>query len=206
MAAAAYAALTEFERLAALLPLAPRLTDRVDVAAALAHRHQHSRDLLEHLREAGRTRPEAAATALAALTAPIDDARNRVASSDWWEALAATALSAPLTEELFTAILGGQSPDADASDAARPSEELTEVDGAGTGADGNAPAAWAAQRLRNALREDPVLAARIAMWGRRLAGEAIVLAREFGGEDYPELADRLAASHARRLADLGLAD
>ena len=32
-----------------------------------------------------------------------------------------------------------------------------------------------------------------------------MLAREFGGERYPELADKLAVSHARRLEDLGLA-
>lgn len=181
--AAAYAALIEVERLAALLPLAPGLTDRLDLAAVLAQRQERSRELLERLREADGTGPEAAVTALAELTAPIDDARSRVESSDWWEALTVTALSAPLTDELFAALL---------SDPA-------------AGTDGNASAAWAAQRLRNALREDPVLASRIAMWGRRLVGEVIMLAREFGGEEYPQLADRLAASHARRLADLELA-
>jgi hypothetical protein len=66
-------------------------------------------------------------------------------------------------------------------------------------------ARWAASRLRAAIDSDPVLAARLALWSRRVVGEAIVLARVFGAERYRELSEKLAASHAARLGELGLA-
>lgn len=188
--AAAYAALAEFERLTALLPLAPGLADRMAVAEVIAQRYARYRELLERAGAAGDPQP-----AMAAAAPAIEDALRRVESEDWWQALAAAVFGGALTDELFEIMLGDQ------AGAAEP-----EQDGAASaGVEAKAADAWAAQRLRAALAEDPVLAARIAMWGRRLVGEAIVLAREFGGERYPELADRLAASHARRLEDFGLA-
>jgi hypothetical protein len=188
--AAAYAALAEFERLTALLPLAPGLADRMAVAEVIAQRYARYRELLERAGAAGDPQP-----AMAAAAPAIEDALRRVESEDWWQALAAAVFGGALTDELFEIMLGDQ------VGAAEP-----EQDGAASaGVEAKAADAWAAQRLRAALAEDPVLAARIAMWGRRLVGEAIVLAREFGGERYPELADRLAASHARRLEDFGLA-
>ena len=193
--AAIYAALAELERLATLLPLAPSLADRMGVAEVIAQRHGRYRELLDRFGEAGDPRP-----AMAAAAPALDDARRRVESTDWWEALAATLLGAALTDELFEILVGG--PIGAAAAAAAEPERIGE---ASAGVDANADEEWAARRLRAALAEDAVLAARIAMWGRRLVGEAIVLAREFGGERYPELADKLAVSHARRLEDLGLA-
>jgi len=188
--AAAYAALAEFERLTALLPLAPGLADRMAVAEVIAQRYARYRELLERAGGAGDPQP-----AMTAAAPAIEDARRRVESEDWWQALAAAVLGGALTDELFEIMLG------DRAEAAEPEQEGA----ASADVEAKAADAWAAQRLRAALADDPVLAARIAMWGRRLVGEAIVLAREFGGERYPELADRLAASHARRLEDFGLA-
>jgi hypothetical protein len=226
-AAATYAALTEIERLAALIPAAPVLADRMAVADVISQRYGRYRELLEEF-EGGRGRQSAMAQAAPA----IDEARRRVEPGDWWEGLAAVALCAPLTDELFGALLGGDAvvfdgaaafDEAEALDDAELTDEALEVP-----ADAVAPAdlvlasavsadavvdavlvdgaaRWAAQRLHAAIDGDPVLAARIALWGRRLVGEAIVLCREFGGERYPELADRLAANHVLRLAGLGLA-
>lgn len=188
--AAAYAALAEFERLTALLPLAPGLADRMAVAEVIAQRHERYRELLERFGGAADPQPGMLAAAPA-----IEDARRRVEPEDWWQALAAAVLGGALTDELFEIMLGGR---AEAGEPAQDGDASADVEA-------KAADAWATQRLRAALADDPVLAARIAMWGRRLVGEAIVLAREFGGERYPELADRLAASHARRLEDLGLA-
>ena len=191
--AAIYAALAELERLAALLPLAPGLADRMGVAEVIAQRHERYRELLGRFGEAGDPQ-----SAMAAAAPALDDARRRVESTDWWEALAATLLGAALTDELFEILVGGPSGVAVAAEPERAGE-------ASVGVDANVDEPWATRRLRAALAEDAVLAARIAMWGRRLVGEAIVLAREFGGERYPELADKLAVSHARRLENLGLA-
>jgi hypothetical protein len=180
-AAAVYAAFAEFERLAALLPLAPSLSDRMAVAQLITHRHAHYRGLVERVQEV--SDPQAGA-GMAAVAAPIDEARRRVESTDWWEALTAVALCGPLTDELFGFLVGSAQ------------RAAAEVDGV---------AAWAMQRVRSAVDQDPVLAARLAMWARRLVGEAIVLTRQFGGNRFPELADRLAEAHSSRLAALGLA-
>jgi len=194
--AAAYAALAELERLVALLPIAPGLADRMAVADVIAQRHGRYRELLGRFGEAGDVKSADAQSIMAAAAPALDDARRRVVAADWWEALAAALLGAALTDELFEALVG--EPAGAAAELGRDGEVPASVDA-------NVAEAWATQRLRAALAEDAVLAARIAMWGRRLVGEAIVLAREFGGERYPELADSLAVSHARRLEDLGLA-
>ena len=175
-AAAAYAALVEVERLAALLAAARELADRMAVAAVIAQRNARLRDALD--RYAAPDPQEG----MASVAPPLDDARQRVEPADWWEGLAVVALSAPLTDELFAA--------------------LTSDD---ANADADHTTHWAADRLRAAIGEDPVLAARLALWGRRLVGEVIVLARVFGGDRYRELAEFLAARHATRLDELGLA-
>jgi tRNA-(MS[2]IO[6]A)-hydroxylase MiaE-like protein len=192
-AAAAYAALVEIERLAALVASAPGLNDRITLAEMIAQRYARFRDLLQ--RYAALDASEGMASAAPAL----DDARRRVESADWWEGLAVVALSAPLTDELFAALAGGDASSRPGSDGSGP---------AGPALDDVGPDSvtrWAADRLRAAIGEDPVLAARLMLWGRRLVGESIVLARVFGGERYRELAEQLATSHARRLDELGLA-
>jgi tRNA-(MS[2]IO[6]A)-hydroxylase (MiaE)-like len=181
-AAAAYAALVEIERLAALLASAPALTDRMALAEVIAQRHARFRGVLDRL--AARDPQQQLTSAAPAL----DDARRRVEPGDWWEGLAAVALFAPLTDELFTVLIS------DGIDVGVPEDAAAD-----------AAALWAAERLRPAIDTDPVLAARMALWGRRLVGEAIVLARVFGGERYRELADRLAVRHDSRLDELGLA-
>ena len=99
--AAIYAALAELERLAALLPLAPGLADRMGVAEVIAQRHERYRELLGRFGEAGDPQ-----SAMAAAAPALDDARRRVESTDWWEALAATLLGAALTDELFEILVG----------------------------------------------------------------------------------------------------
>lgn len=188
-AAALYAALTEFERLAALAPLAPELADRLAVADAVGARYQRLHGALERLGIAGGVPPDAAAS-VGGSAAAIDDARRRTATVDWWEGLIAADLCGVLSDELFGA-LGDDADEADEANGepadARPAVPVLPV-----------------ERIHAALADDPVLAARLALWGRRLAGESIVLARIFGAQRYPELADRLALAHAARLAELGL--
>ncbi|MGH3416963.1 MAG: ferritin-like fold-containing protein [Actinocrinis sp.] len=179
-AAGLYAALTEVERLAALLPLAPDLSDRMKVSDLLAERHARYRALLDGL--GGASDPK---TGMAAAAPAVDDARRRVAADDWWEGLVTVALCVPLTDELFKAL-------------------VAENGVAGEGASDVDP--WPVQQLRAATEADEQLRARIALWARRVVGEAIVLAREFGGDRYLELADLLAANHAKRLAAFGLDD
>jgi hypothetical protein len=78
------------------------------------------------------------------------------------------------------------------------------------------------ERLKAALADDPRLASRLALWARRLLGEALTLAQRVSLE-YPLLGGlsglddsgakelvgaltvELAANHSRRMAGLGLA-
>ena len=82
----------------------------------------------------------------------VDAARARVAPSTWWEALVVAVVWVPLVDVLATG-----------TDPAAPADR-----------DG-----WAVWRLREAMEADPVLGARLVLWGRRLGGEAIALAADF---------------------------
>ncbi|HEU5332592.1 MAG TPA: ferritin-like fold-containing protein [Actinocrinis sp.] len=184
LAAAAYAALTELERVNELAANAPGLAERRALADTAAWRYELYQVALARL--GGAEPVEAMAPAAAAL----DDARRRLRTADWWEGLAASSLGGALSDDLFGALATRDAaPDgaAQAAGAAEPAEPT-----------------WVQLRLSEAVREDPALAARLSLWSRRVVGEAIVLAREFGGEGYPELAARLAANHENRMAALGL--
>jgi hypothetical protein len=185
--AAAYAALTDLERLAALSPESPSLSDRAALAAAAQVRFRRYHAAL------GRLGPSSdPAEAMAPAVPLVDEARRRLDTGDWWEGLLTACLSAPLTDDLFGALLG----DAPADGVATVSDQIDE---------GSEQAeTWAAERVRAAAGSDPALAARLALWGRRLVGELIVLANRLDEERYPELAERLVGRHNRRLADLGL--
>lgn len=192
-AAALYAALTEFERLAALAPLAPGLADRIAVADAVDARYQRLRAELDRLGIDGGVPPDLSAAADGAAKA-IDDARRRTATADWWEGVVAADLCGVLSDELFAALGEDEAArEPDASDDAVSDEARAAV-----------PVLPIA-RISAALAADPVLAARLALWGRRLAGESIVLARIFGADRYPRVADRLALAHSARLVEIGLA-
>ena len=210
LGAAAYAALAELERVGALAVLAPRLADRMAVADAAAARYGSYRSRLDRLGGS-----EGTTAAMTQGAAAVDDARRRTEPGDWWEGLAAVSLCAPLNDELFGAVLSevqlGDPPEGDEAGGDGPEDKGLEDrspgnDAVGTPGSASATIEWATARLREAAAADPVLAARLALWSRRLVGEAIVLAREFGGERYPELAEELAARHTGRLVELGFED
>lgn len=186
--AAAYAALTDLERLATLVPLSPTLADRAALADAVAESYGGYRATLARFDHTADP-----AAAMSPGPAVLDEAERRLATTDWWEALAGACLRPALTGELFGALLDEPQPPAD-----QPRDE--------TGPGAPAAARWAAERLRTAAQDDPVLRARLAMWSRRLVGEYIVLAQRIAGERYPELAERLAVAHRGRLVALALAE
>jgi tRNA-(MS[2]IO[6]A)-hydroxylase MiaE-like protein len=200
--AAAYAALAELERVNGLLPTAPGLAERMELADAGARRYELYRAALARLEEvAPEGEPSDGAVsegaapdgAMESAAGAIDEARRRTSSNDWWEGLAAASLGAALSDDLFAALTGRESESGEAkTDAAEGSEP--------------AEPSWPLRRLGDAVRDDPRLAARVSLWSRCLVGEAIVLAREFGGDEYPRLAARLATNHAERMVALGLTE
>ena len=83
-------------------------------------------------------------------------------------------------------------------------------------------AEFAVDRVRRAIAADPVVAGRLALWGRRIVGEALAQAQQvisrrpaladlmLGGSGFDvvavsEVFNRITAQHTRRMAALGLA-
>jgi tRNA-(MS[2]IO[6]A)-hydroxylase (MiaE)-like len=171
--AGAYAALLEFERITRMIPIAPELPDRIELAGVAAGRQTAFQAALDRSGPVEATFPQ------------LDEAMRRTEPRDWWEGLIAVCLWSPLLREVF------------ATDFAADLSAGEDLPGP-LGID----AAWAESRLRPAVEGDPTLAARLLLQGRRLVGAAIVLAREFSGDRYPEQAERLAEAHTRRLRAL----
>ncbi|HEV2634756.1 MAG TPA: ferritin-like fold-containing protein [Actinocrinis sp.] len=160
--ASAYAALVEWENYGRLAGLAPGLADRIAVAEASAGALARYRAALDRLIAADQD----PAAAMAASVRFVDGARARVAPSTWWEALVVAVVWVPLVQVLAAAA----PPEASGADASAPEPG----DSAAAKRDG-----WAVWRVRDAVEADPALGARLALWGRRLGGEAIALAAGF---------------------------
>ena len=172
--ASAYAALVEWENVGRLAGFAPGLADRIAVAEASAGALARYRAALDRLIAAD----QEPAAAMAAGVRFVDAARARVAPSTWWEALVVTVVWVPLIDVLAaSADLAGYGPAGAAAGG-------MVVGPADPGRDG-----WAVWRVREAVEADPVLGARLVLWGRRLGGEAVALAADFTG---PALAPDLA--------------
>ncbi|MBC7679102.1 MAG: tRNA 2-methylthio-N6-isopentenyl adenosine(37) hydroxylase MiaE-like protein, partial [Pseudorhodobacter sp.] len=80
-------------------------------------------------------------------------------------------------------------------------------------------ASFAVSRVKQAIADDPSLGGRLALWGRRLVGEALIQAQQVaverdallvllvGGGDLgglTRLLSRLTDAHTERMASLGL--
>jgi hypothetical protein len=203
--ASAYAALVEWENVGRLAALASGLADRIAVAESSAGALARYRAALDRLIAAD----QEPAAAMAAGVRFVDAARARVEPSTWWEALVTAVVWVPLIDVLA----GAGEPEADGSAAAGPDGlggldglggiggssgvgGSGGVDGSGLagGSDGSGGpgldsddlaqrAGWAVWRVREAIEADPLLGARLVLWGRRLGGEAIALAADFAALD-----------------------
>jgi hypothetical protein len=209
--ASAYAALVEWENFGRLASLAPGLADRIAVAEASAAALGRYRAALGRLIAADQD----PAAGMAGSVRFVDAARARVAPSTWWEALVVAVVWVPLVETLG-AVTGTGTGTRTVTGTGAWTERTAEEDPADR--DG-----WAVWRLREAIEADPALGARLALWGRRLGGEAIALAADFArpappadqarspfagpGQaalfdqpapvvSFPDLAERVAQAHA----------
>lgn len=196
--------LAAFSRLAADAATAPRVEDRLElcrlggVAAARLER------LGAHAGEAGSGLADAVAPFLGAYTE--FDARTPARS--WWERLLKAYVGFGVEDDVARLLAGGL-PEPTRTDLL----DLLDDDG---------HASLVERRVAEATAADPVLASRLALWGRRLVGEALGVAGRVVAE-HPELADllertlpagggplqqrlfaALTAEHTRRMGRLGL--
>jgi hypothetical protein len=207
LGAIAYGEISAFERLAEDAKLAPTLEDKVAIASMAAAEFGHVGRLTERLGELGAD-PFAA---MAPFREPIDRFHAHTAPADWFEGLIKAYVGDGLADDFYREI---------AAYLDTGTRDLILASLADTG-----HAAFVVDRVRAAIAADHRLGGRLALWGRRLMGEALTQAQQVvaerdalsallaGGVDRPGLDlaaigrmfARITERHADRMAELGLA-
>lgn len=206
LAAIAYGEISAFERLAEDAKLAPTLEDKVAIASMASAEFGRVARLRERLTELGADPFEA----MAPFRAPIDKFHEYTAPADWFEGLIKAYVGDGMANDFYREIAAYL--DADTRDLIVASLE------------DSGHSAFVVDRVRAAIAADPRLGGRLALWGRRLMGEALTQAQRVaadrdaltallaGGIDRPGLDlaalgrmfARITERHAERMAELGL--
>jgi tRNA-(MS[2]IO[6]A)-hydroxylase MiaE-like protein len=198
----AYAELTAFDRLAEDARLAPTLDGRAALARMAAAEVAHHDRLTARLRELG-VEP---ATAMAAFVAPLDAFHDGTRASTWLEGLVKAYVGDGLATDFYREV---------AAFLPQPDRTLVEEVLADTG-----HADFAVREVRAAIAADPAVAGRLALWARRLVGEALTQSQAVIAE-HEDLADliiagtgdlggvgqllgRITTAHTARMRALGL--
>jgi len=203
----AYGEISAFDRLAQDARSAPTLPDKSELARMAAAEFGHFERLCDQLRGLGADPYQA----MAPFVAPVDAFHVRTASSDWLEGLVTAYVGDGLAADFYAEIASF----VDADTRAVVLESLRDA----------GQSAFVVDRVRAAIAADPRVAGRLALWGRRLMGEALIQAQRVaaerdeltalltGGVDRPgldlvsigRLFTRLTENHTRRMESLGLA-
>jgi tRNA-(MS[2]IO[6]A)-hydroxylase (MiaE)-like len=172
----AYAELAAFFRMSEDASLAPSLADRAELAKLAVAEFRHFRLLVDHLTGLGAD-PEQAMTPF---VAALDGFHAQTVPSDWQEGLVKVHVGNGIAADFYRAIAEFLDPGT--------CDLVLEVM-ADTGR-----TEFAAERVRAAIHADPSVAGRLALWARRLVGEALGQAQRVAAEH--ELLVRLLAGHA----------
>jgi hypothetical protein len=200
----AYASLTAFFRLTDDAALALALSDKTALAEMAVAEFGHHRLLRARIEDFGAD-PEAA---MQPFVAPVDAFHARTAPSDWLEGLVKAYVGDGIAADFYRTVAAVLEPR---------TRDLVLTVLADTG-----HSEFVIARVGAAIKADPRVAGRLALWARRLVGEALgqaqrvaaerePLARLLVGGDADQLGDigrmfaRLTDQHAARMAALGLA-
>lgn len=199
--------LTAFERLAADAELAPTLDDKAQLAAMAVAEFRHFELVRDRLTEFGVPIDDA----MSPFRKPLEAFHAQTAPADWLEGLVKAYVGDGIGADFYREISSVVDP--------RTRELILEV------LDDTGHAEFAVDRVRAAIEADPRVSGRLALWGRRLVGEALSQAQRVaaerdalstlivGGGDQQgmDLAEigrvfaRLTENHAQRMGRLGLA-
>lgn len=202
LGALAYASLTAFGRTAADAERAPSLAARATLSRLAVAGYRIHEALVAELVRRG-VEPE---LAMAPFVPPIDAFHARTRSGDWFEGL------------LGSYVLAGLAEDFAEHAAAIVDEPLTDVlRDLGATVAAQHGRQFVEDAIREVLAADPAVAGRLALWSRRLLGEAlsqaqrvaadrIELTRLLGGglAEFGGLLVQVADRHAERMRALGL--
>jgi hypothetical protein len=180
----AYASLTAFFRLTDDAALALALSDKTALAEMAVAEFGHYQLLRARLEESAAD-PEAA---MQPFVAPVDAFHARTAPSDWLEGLVKAYVGDGIAADFYRAVAQVLEPK---------TRDLVLTVLADTG-----HAEFATARVRTAIEADPRVAGRLALWARRLVGEALGQAQRVAAEREP-LARLLVGSNADQLGNIG---
>jgi len=199
----AYGELSAFDRMAADARWAPTLAGRVSLSQMATAEMGHFRSLARHLEARG----VAVEDAMKPFIAPFDAFHDSTAPHSWLESLVKAHVGDGLAADFYREIAEWLDPIT--------RDLVFEVLG------DSGHSAFAVREVRKACQADPRLTGPLALWGRRLLGEAITQA-QFVLADHDELVDlvvsgtdglgqlteffeRLQHTHSTRMQELGLA-
>ena len=171
----AYAELAAFFRMSEDASLAPSLADKAELAELAVAEFGHFRLLMDHLAGLGAD-PEQAMTPF---VAALDGFHAQTVPSDWHEGLVKACVGNGIAADFYRAIAEFLDPG---------TRGLVLKVMADTGR-----TEFAATRVRAAIQADPSVAGRLALWARRLVGEALGQAQRVAAEH--EMLARLLAGH-----------
>lgn len=202
----AYAELTAFVRVAEDAEMAPTLPEKAALGRIAVTEFAHFEALVAGLKQRGAD-PELAMTPF---VAAIDAFHTRTAPNDWLESLVKAYVGEGIATDFYREI-------AEYVDAG--TRELVHQVLADTG-----QADFAVTAVRAAIEHDPTVSGRLALWGRRLVGEALSQAQRVAadrdalalimvgapgaaGADLVEIGrmfNRITEAHTDRMSRLGL--
>ena len=205
LGALAYGELAAFERLADDAKLAPGLADKAALARMAAAELHHFEQLTDRLREID----EEPTAAMEPFAAALEEFHRMTAPSDWLEGLVKAYVGDAIAADFYREV-------ASRLDSDTRSLVLRVLDDTGH-------ATFAVEKVRSAIEDDPRVGGRLALWARRLMGEALSQAQRVvadrdalstmlvgGVADGFDLAEigrmfsRITEAHTRRMAALGL--
>lgn len=203
LGALAYGELTAFERLALDSRFAPTIADKASLAGMAAAEFGHFRRLVDYLRDEIGVEPE---TAMAPFIAPLNEFHESTSPSDWLEGLVKAYVGDSIAADFYREISAMLDP--------RTRALVLEV------LEDTGHSQFAVDRVRSAIQADPALAGRLALWGRRLVGEALTQAQRVAAErdalirlvagssdnlgEFSRMLGRLTERHTERMGSLGL--
>lgn len=204
----AYGELSAFERLSSDARYSPTLHDRAVLGRIAVIEFQHYELVSEKLADMGVDVEDA----MLPFQAAVDHFHERTRPADWYESLMKAYVVDTVSADFYQAVARYVDPGTrELIQKIQASEDATAV---------------LRERLRVVLADDPRLASRLALWGRRLLGEALTQAQRVGYENafltelitaadsgaddaaarerVQRLTTELAENHSKRMVQLGL--
>lgn len=200
----AYGELSAFERMSSDARFSPTLHDRTVLGGLAVREYGHFERVSAHLQELGLDPEEA----MRPFQPSVDAFHDRTRPADWFESVMKFYVTDAISDDFYQAVASRLDPETASLVLSLQEPEPT----------GGVLEA----RLQQALADDPRLASRLALWGRRLVGEALTQAQRvlleravLGGllqgtvqgiyeDEVKALFAALTRNHSRRMNRLGL--